>query len=156
MLTLLPLLIAVGAGIIAGVFFAFSNFVMKALGHLPAEHGVAAMQRVNVVVMNPLFLAVFVGTALLCGIVAVGAFFSWGTARAALLLMAGASYLVGCFGVTAACNVPRNERLARLAPASSEAGAYWPVYLREWLWWNHVRTAAAVVTSAAAAWALAH
>jgi uncharacterized membrane protein len=156
MTTLLPVLVTVGAGLIAGVFFAFSSFVMKALSQLPAEQGVAAMQRINVVVLNPLFLSAFVGTALLCGIGAAGAFFSWGTTRALLLLIAGLSYLVGCFAVTAAFNVPRNERLARLPAASPEAQAYWPVYVREWLFWNHVRTTAAAVAAASAAAALAY
>lgn len=155
MLTLLPILVALGAGLVAGVFLAFSNFVMKALAQLPDEHGIAAMQRINVVVLNPLFLGIFVGTALLSGIAAVGAVVAWGTPRSMLLLAAGASYVVGCFGVTAAFNVPRNERLARMDAASPDAAAYWPVYVREWLFWNHVRTAASALAAAGAAAALA-
>src|SRR3954469_17068196 len=68
------LLAALGCGLIAGVFFAFSTFVMKALARLPADEGMAAMQSINVVVLNPMFLGVFIGTAALC----VGALiFSW-------------------------------------------------------------------------------
>ncbi|MFT3957115.1 MAG: DUF1772 domain-containing protein [Piscinibacter sp.] len=154
MLTSLPLLVCLGAGLVGGVFFAFSSFVMKALGGLPAEQGVAAMQRINVVVLNPLFLGVFVGTAVLALVCIVAGFFPWGTARSALLLGAGLSYLIGCFGVTAAFNVPRNERLARLDAAGAQAHEFWPQYLREWLFWNHVRTAAAVVSATCAALAL--
>jgi hypothetical protein len=33
---------AVGSGVMAGVFFAFSTFVMRALGRLPAPQGIAA------------------------------------------------------------------------------------------------------------------
>ncbi len=156
MLTLLPVLLAVGAGLVGGVFFAFSTFVMKALAQLPVEQGVAAMQRINVVVMNPVFLGLFVGTALIGGIAAVGAVLSWGSLRSGLLLAAGALYVVGSFGVTAAFNVPRNERLARLAAESNEGKAYWPVYLREWLFWNHVRTAASAAAAVAATFSLAH
>jgi uncharacterized membrane protein len=153
-LTLLLLLTSVGAGLIGGVFFAFSAFVMKALAELPVKEGVAAMQRINVVVLNPLFLGVFVGTAIL-GLVCVGvASFTWGTTKSLLLLGAGLSYTVGSFGITVAFNVPRNERLARLAPDSPEALAYWPVYVREWLAWNHVRTLASGVAAALAAAAL--
>lgn len=155
MLTLLPVLLAVGAGLVGGVFFAFSTFVMKALAQLPPEQGVAAMQRINVVVMNPLFLGLFVGTALLGGIAATDALLSWGSLRSALLLAAGAAYVVGSFGVTAACNVPRNERLARLQPGTAEGQDYWPVYLREWLRWNHVRTAASAAAALAATASLA-
>src|SRR5262245_41534933 len=65
MFTALALATCLGSGIVGGVFFAFSTFVMKALGELPASQGVAAMQRINVVVLNRLFLGVFLGTALL-------------------------------------------------------------------------------------------
>ena len=156
MLTLLPVLLAVGAGIVGGVFFAFSTFVMKALAQLPADQGVAAMQRINIVVMNPIFLGLFVGTALVGVIAAVGAVLAWGSLRSGLLLAAGVLYLVGSFGVTAAFNVPRNERLARLQAESSEAKAYWPVYVREWLFWNHVRTVASAAAAIAATVSLAH
>lgn len=154
MLDSLPLLVCLGAGLVGGVFFAFSSFVMRALAELPAEQGVAAMQRINVVVLNPYFLGVFVGTAVLALVCIVAGFFPWGAARSAWLLAAGLSYLIGSFGVTAAFNVPRNERLARLEPGGAEARAYWPQYLREWLFWNHVRTAASIGSAAAAALAL--
>lgn len=152
MFKLLPLLTALGAGLVGGVFFAFSAFVMKALAGLPPAQGVAAMQRINAVVLNPLFLGLFVGTAGLSVGCLAGAMLGLGGPDAAdLLELAGASYLAGSFGVTLACNVPRNERLARLAADSAEAAAYWPAYLREWLFWNHVRTVAAAVAALAAA-----
>jgi uncharacterized membrane protein len=155
MLETLPLLACLGAAIVGGVFFAFSSFVMKALGQLPAREGIAAMQRINAVVLNPLFLAVFVGTTVLSAICVLAGFFPWGTRRSAWLLLAGLLYLFGAFGVTAACNVPRNERLARMDADSPDATAYWPVYLREWLRWNHVRTAAGLLSAACAAMAMA-
>src|SRR5262249_37020140 len=50
---LLPMTIlaAVGSGAMAGLFFAFSNSVMKALSRLPAEQGMAAMQFINVIIL---------------------------------------------------------------------------------------------------------
>lgn len=155
MLGSLPWLVCLGAATVGGVFFAFSAFVMKALAGLPPDQGVAAMQRINIVVLSPWFLGVFVSTAALAAICVLAGFFPWGTTRSWLLLAAGLSYLVGSFGVTAACNVPRNERLARLASDSAEAAAYWPVYVREWLRWNHVRTAASLSSAGCAAAALA-
>lgn len=154
MIDLLSLATCVGAGIIGGVFFAFSTFVMKALGQMPPSQGALAMQRINVVVLNPLFLGVFMGTAVLGVSCAVAAFLPWAGARSVLLLAAGVLYVIGTFGVTMALNVPRNEKLARMDAASDEARAYWLVYLREWTFWNSVRTAAAVVASACAAAAL--
>jgi uncharacterized membrane protein len=47
LLFVLTLFAALGCGLVAGVFFAFSTFVMKALARLPAEQGIAAMQAIN-------------------------------------------------------------------------------------------------------------
>lgn len=66
MLEMGTVLSALGCGLMAGVFFAFSTFVMKALGALPPAQGIAAMQSINVAVINRWFMAAFFGTALLC------------------------------------------------------------------------------------------
>jgi uncharacterized membrane protein len=155
MLTTLALLACIGAGTIGGVFFAFSTFIMRALAQLPPNQGVAAMQRINVVVLSPIFLGVFMGTALLSTGCAIASFFPWSVPRSPLLLASGILYVVGTFFVTMKLNVPRNERLARLGSESSEAARYWPVYLREWSNWNHVRTAASLASAACSAAALA-
>jgi len=65
-LAFLTLGAALGSGLIAGVFFAFSTFVMPALARLAPAQGVAAMQAINVAVLNRWFLGVFVGTAAAC------------------------------------------------------------------------------------------
>lgn len=155
MLTVLALLTCIGAGTIGGVFFGFSSFVMKALAQLPRAQGAAAMQRINLVVLNPLFLGVFVGTALLAVGCAIAAYIPWTTLRSSLLLAAAAFYLVGCFLVTMRLNVPMNDRLADLDSESSQAAEYWPVYVREWSRWNHVRTAASLASAACSAASLA-
>lgn len=155
MLTTLALLACIGAATIGGVFFAFSTFIMKALAQLPPNQGVAAMQRINVVVLNPLFLGVFMGTALLAAGCVIAAFFPWSLPRSPLLLASGILYVVGTFFVTMKLNVPRNEQLARLGSESPQAVQYWPVYVREWSNWNHVRTAAALASAACSAAVLA-
>jgi len=68
-LFLLPLVSALGSGLMAGVFFAFSAFIMNALARLPAAQGIAAMQSINIVVLNFWFGSVFFGTALICALV---------------------------------------------------------------------------------------
>ncbi len=144
---LLILFACIGAATVGGVFFAFSSFVMKALAQLPPEQGVAAMQRVNIVVINPWFMGLFGGTLLLSIACVAVSLMAWQP----MLLAAGLLYALGTFGVTGALNVPRNERLARMDAASPEAAAYWPVYVREWTFWNHVRTVAALASAACAA-----
>ena len=66
MLFALTLFSALGGGLMAGFFFAFSDCVMNALVRLPAAQGIAAMQSINVVAPNPLFMAGFLGTAASC------------------------------------------------------------------------------------------
>jgi uncharacterized membrane protein len=155
MLDVLSVLICLGAGTIGGVFFGFSTFVMKAIAALPASQGVVAMQRINVVVLNPLFLGVFVGTALISMTGVILAVARWHGSQSLWLLTAGLLYFVGTFGVTRAFNIPRNERLAGLNAHSPEASEYWTVYVREWTRWNHVRTVASIAAAGCAAMFLA-
>jgi len=155
MLTILAIFVCIGAGTVGGVFFTFSTFVMQALAQLPPNQGVAAMQRINVVVLNPLFLGVFMGTALLSVACLVAAFFARSALQSALLLAASILYLGGCFLVTIRRNVPLNEQLARLDRESSQAAEYWPAYVRTWSMWNHVRTTASLASAACSATSLA-
>jgi uncharacterized membrane protein len=136
----LTLAAALGCALVGGIFFAFSNFVMKALFRSPAQSGIAAMQAINVTVLNPLFLVLFFGTGALCLLLA---FYSF---QAPLRLAGALLYLIGTVGVTMAFNVPRNNALARLDPASSVSD--WRRYVQEWTWWNHVRTLAAILAAA--------
>ena len=145
MLTALSVLTCLGAAVIGGVFYAFSSFVMQALAQLPPAQGVAAMQRINVVVLNPPFLGLFGGTALLALVAAAVAAFAWSTPRFLLLSCGSLLYLLGVIGVTGRGNVPLNERLGRLDPA---APAEWTSYVAAWMRWNHLRTAAAVAAAA--------
>jgi uncharacterized membrane protein len=138
---------ALGSGVIGGAFFAFSSFVMGALGRLVAPEGVRAMQSINIVVINPVFLGVFVGTALVCAILAVLSIKSWSDPGSGLRLAGCLVYVAGTFAVTMMFNVPRNDALAALPADTADAAAYWARYLGEWTWWNHVRTLAGVVGS---------
>lgn len=62
---ILTLLAIIGTGLIAGTFFVFSVAIMPAFRRLPGAEGLAAMQSINVVIQNPIFLGVFMGTALI-------------------------------------------------------------------------------------------
>jgi len=148
-LLLLTVASSVFAGLIGGVFFAFSVFVMRALAQLPPEQGVAAMQRINVTVITPLFLGIFLGTVPLLAVATYVAYRNGASAAVTAWLFAAlVVYTVGSVGTTMALNVPRNNRLAGMAATSSEATHYWPVYVKEWLLWNHVRTLASLLAAA--------
>ncbi len=136
-----------GTGVVAGVFCGFSTFVMRGLAALPPAQGVAAMQAVNVTALQPPFMLVFIGQAALCVAILVVTFVVWPDEGAVELILASALYLVGTFVLTMAANVPRNNALMKLEPASAEAAAYWPVYVREWTLWNHIRAVASAAAS---------
>jgi uncharacterized membrane protein len=144
----LTLISALGCGLIAGVFFAFSAFVMSALTRLASSQGIAAMQSINIVVINPLFMAAFLGTGVGCLVLAVSSFFRWHKPGAAYLLAGGLLYLVGTILVTMLFNVPRNDALAVVDPASAEGANVWTSYVTGWTAWNHVRTGAALAAAA--------
>ena len=146
---------AVGAGLVGGVFFAFSNFVMQALGRLRPSEGAAAMQAINITVINPLFMTALFGMGPVSLVLA-----GWGIADldepyAGWLIAGGAIYVIGEIVVTGAYNVPRNNALARVDPASEEGARVWGTYLVEWTRANHVRTAAGLGACALFAVALA-
>lgn len=146
-LLLLTLLAALGSGIVAGIFYGFSSFIMKALEKLPPHEGIAAMQSINVAVINPAFFVAFFGTAVLSLVLGVVAVLDGSVAGAALLATGALLYLVGCIGVTMVFNVPLNNRLAGVKPESAEGAEVWRHYLVAWTRWNSVRTAASALAS---------
>lgn len=143
----LTVVAAIGCGVVAGVFFAFSVFVMRALGRLPAAQGIAAMQVINVTALTPLFMLLLFGTGLACVVLAIALMPDLHEPAAGYGLAGAVLYLAGVILVTILFNVPRNNRLAAVDPASEDAGLLWTGYLAGWTVWNHVRTA----TSLAAA-----
>jgi uncharacterized membrane protein len=137
-----------GSGLIGGVFFAFSNFVMPALVRSPPAEGVAAMQTINVTVLNRGFLGVFLGTAVLsAGAIGLGVMAGGVSGWACVL--GGALYGLGTFAVTGVRNVPLNNALVHVEPQADDAPAAWSDYARRWTFWNHVRTVAALLAALA-------
>lgn len=138
---------ALGAAMMAGLYFAFSNTIMSSLAKLEPAQGIAAMQSINRTIQNPLFFLLFVGTAASCALLLV---FSLGKlpATSAILMVSGAViYLVGSLVVTGVFNIPLNNTLEVLAPNASGSANWWANFLATWTAWNHVRTVASVVAA---------
>jgi uncharacterized membrane protein len=149
--TVLPvvaLLGVIGSALIAGLFFAFSTAVMPALRRLRPAAGAEAMQQVNRVIQNPLFLLVFSGTGLLCLLLVIGAPFS-GSPGTVWIVIGALLYLVGGFGLTMVVNVPMNNRLDAANPLTDRGTSIWADYLSRWTAWNHVRALACTAATAA-------
>ena len=140
LLPMLTLAAAVGSGLMAGFFYSFSNVVMGSLGRISAPAGIAAMQSINIVVLNPIFFVLFFGTALLSVVLFIVALANWGATGSGLTLAGSAIYLAAIIGVTVVFNVPMNNALAAVDPASTAGSELWTDYLNRWTLWNHVRT----------------
>jgi uncharacterized membrane protein len=138
---------ALGCGLMGGLFFTFSNFVMRALALQPADQGIRVMQAINIQIVNPLFLLLFVGTPLLSVALAVSGVLRLSEPGSRLLAVGSFLYLVGALAVTVLINIPLNNRLAQMDPASFQAQQFWISYLSEWVTWNHVRTISALAAS---------
>jgi len=137
LIDLLAVATVVGSGVVTGILLIFSNTVMPSL----ARHGEGAdtMVTINEVILNPVFLLLFMGTTLAC--VALAALTLLGHGGGGLLTLVGCGvYIVGVFGVTAAFNVPMNDALAALPAGSPELAEYWSLYLERWTRWNTIRS----------------
>ncbi len=143
----LKLCSVIGCTLIAGVFFAFSTFVMNALSRLPPAQGIATMQSINVTAINPLFMTTLFGTAAACLFLAVFALSKLPQADAVYLLVGSLLYLVGAIGVTIVFNIPLNDSLAKVVPDSNEGRTLWVHYLADWTFWNHIRTLASLAAA---------
>ncbi|TCN37299.1 putative membrane protein [Kribbella orskensis] len=133
-----------GVGLMSGLLFAFGTTVMSSLERMPPGQGATAMNLINVRIQNPLFLLIFLGTALICLALAVLAFVRDSPGR--WWLLAGAAlYLVGVIVLSFAVNIPLNDKLAALDPNSAEGAAEWLNYLAKWNPANNVRAVACLL-----------
>ena len=147
---LIVLLIAasVGAGLVGGLFFVFSNTIMSAFDRLPNGGGVPAMQRINEVLLNPLFFFAFFGTGVLSIVLLMIYVAHLDEPGAVLAALAAVIYVAGSIGVTMVCNVPLNNRLAAVPATAKDLTAHWQAYREPWTRWNHVRTIACLLAAA--------
>lgn len=151
-ITLLLWFNAIGCGLIAGLYFAFSAFIMTALGRIEPAGGIAAMNSINEIILRSLFMPLFWGTTLASVALVVAALVGWHEPGAIAMLVGGVVYFVGMFVCTIAFNVPLNNALAAAGPARDTS--VWQRYLTDWTRWNHVRTIACTVACALFIYAL--
>jgi uncharacterized membrane protein len=144
----LTVVAAVLCGLQGGLFYAFSTAVMLALARQPHPSGMAAMQTINVVVFNPWFGGAFSLAPVACALAMITALARWPAPEAPWVVAGGAIFLIGTLAVTALCNVPRNDALEVMPATAQGAAELWSRYLREWTFWNHVRSGPALVGAA--------
>ena len=131
---------AIGCGIMAGVYFTFSAFVMKSLASIDPSAGIAAMQSINDLILRSAFMPLFFGTSLAAAVAVLLYAVSPDSPGGMWMGLAGGIYFAGMFLCTVFFNVPLNNKLKAVDPTSSQGEEVWKEYLRVWTRWNHVRT----------------
>jgi uncharacterized membrane protein len=135
-------ILAALGGLAAAAFFAFLTFVLRGLRTLPTGDGIKAMNAINLATAKPIRLMLS-ATSLLC---LVAAPISHQDLGAVMALAGGAAFGFGAILVTLGRSVPLNKYLGTATDAYGEM--IWRIYRRDWVMWNHVRTAACAVAGA--------
>lgn len=136
---------AVTAGLLAGLFAAFAYAVMPGLHRSSDAAFVEVMQNINVAIVNPLFMTLFMGglAAALAAIVT-----NWRSGDPAVRYWAIAGFVcyLAMFVITSGANVPLNDKLAAAGdPARiADPGAVRAQFEGPWVAWNIARAIANV------------
>lgn len=146
MITILLWFAAISVGIMAGIYFAFSVFVMRSLDVIDHPVGMIAMQSINRVIQKSLFLPLFFISSLACLVLIVFGVINWGQSGALQMAVGGVLYIVGMLVVTVAGNVPLNNALEQTDASGPDGEAMWRRYMQRWLPWNHVRTISCTIS----------
>lgn len=143
-------------GLMAGVFGIYANSIMPGLGRTDDRTFVGAFQSIDRAIINPVFLAAFLGALVLTGLAVVlhlgqdsRPVLAW--AVAALVL-----YLVALV-VTIAVHVPLNDQLKAAGdPAQiADLGAVRERFQEaRWVRWNLLRAVVSTAAFGCLAWAL--
>lgn len=145
---------ALSSAIMAGVYFAFSCFIMQAFNKLSASQAVASMNVINVTIVRSVFMPIFFGSTIVSLLLIIAATFHWSETGSAIMMLAGLVYFIGMFICTAIFNVPLNNRLASLEPDSENLNKIWSHYFQTWTNWNHLRAVSSLVTCIVCIWLL--
>ena len=147
---------ALSSGLMAGVYFAFSGFIMRAFDNINPAQSIAAMNSINETILRSAFMPLFFGSSLTSVFLIISGIFYWGEAGAGLTVLAGTVYFVGMFICTVVFNVPLNKQLERIKPEDANSQQYWSHYLRTWTHWNHLRMTSSLVSCVLCAWLLSN
>lgn len=139
---------AIACGLLSGLYFAFSAFIMTALRRIEQVQGISAMNSINSTILRSAFMPLFLSSTLASLILLVVGFFRRSEPGSMAMIAGGLIYVSGMFLCTVLFNVPLNNALGSADPASREAAQVWARYLKDWTFWNHVRTISSTAASA--------
>ena len=146
---------AITLGLSAGLFYTYSASVMLGLGRSDDRTFVQAMQNINVAIVNPWFMAHFLGALVLTAVAAALHVPRDGRSVLPWIVAALVLYLVAIV-VTGAANIPLNNQLeaARGVDTAEGLAAARAQFEDAWLRWNIVRTVASTAALGSIVWAL--
>lgn len=138
----------ISVGILAGVYFTFSAFLMRSLDAIEKPAGMIAMQSINRVILRSAFLPVFFTSSAVCIVLAVVAILDLSGAGALPMFVGSTTFVIGMFFVTVVRNVPLNNALEATVAEDADGEEMWHRYMQRWVAWNHVRTVCCTVAMA--------
>lgn len=135
-------------GLTAGIFYCWSISVTPGIALLPDKEYIAAFQKLDKAIVNPLFMIGFMGLALLLPVCTWVHYQKPLPLRFWLLLGASALYIVGVVGLTMTANVPMNESLSTFnteTASAAEISARRLAHEGPWNFLNNIRTVCCIV-----------
>jgi uncharacterized membrane protein len=143
-------------GLMAGVFGIYSNAIMPGLRRTDDRTFVAAFQSGDRAIINPAFMATFLGALALSALAALLHIIGEGRPLLPWIVAALVLYLL-VFLVTIRVNVPRNNEIKAAGDVDRMTDLHG---VRErfnearWVRWNHVRAFASILAFGLLSWAL--
>lgn len=135
---------AIGAGLSAGVYLAFSTLVMSGIRKLSPSQAISTMNGINKAApANPLLMLVLFGTGVVCVLLMISGFRNRDDPAAVWLIAGAALFLIGML-ITIMYHVPHNDQLMNVDANAAGASATWTHFYQPWMAWNHARTLASV------------
>lgn len=132
----------VSVGLVAGLLGAFAVAIMPALRGATDRTFVETMQRINVSILNPIFLSAFMGGLLLSAAAVVLHWVDDDRRDAVPWIVAGLVLYVVVVAITSRVNVPLNEQLDAAGDPDriADLGAVRRHFEDRWVTWNIVRS----------------
>jgi len=140
----------VATGLQAGTYYTWASGVMPGLARVDDRTFVHAMQQMNIAIVNPVFMATFLGAPILAA-----AAVATTSSSARPWVIGGLAFAVATVVITAAGNMPLNnaidaagdvDRIADLAAVRAD-------FESSWVRWNIVRAVTSTASLAALGWA---
>lgn len=146
-------LAAVVSFVMAGIYFAFSGFIMSSLNNIGAKEAAIAMNSINEEIVRSSFIPLFFGSSILAVLILIAPLLSGDIAYSVPPTAGSVTYLIGMFSCTVVFNVPLNNRLVSAISSGKDPEQEWKHYFRYWTRWNHLRTVCCAVSGSFFGWA---